>query len=102
MHDGNAVPVAIFMTNAFGRLTTDDVDDVAWTLDGTEAIPQAETEGVDHTSIRQPLLYPFLWNVYVPVRRLKRVKGLDLLSGSTLSGQGPAEQSSKRTQYGND
>ena len=82
MHDGNAVLVAIFMTDTFGRLTTDDVDDVGWTLDGTEAIPQAETEGVDHTSIWRPWLYPFLWNVYVPVRRLERVKGLDLLSGS--------------------
>ena len=33
------------MTDTFDRLTTDDVDDVGWTLDGTEAIPQAETEG---------------------------------------------------------
>ena len=78
MHHGNAVLVAIFMTDTFGRLTTDDVDDVGWTLDGTEAIPQAETEGEDHTSIRPPWLYPFLWTVYAPVRRLERAKGSPL------------------------
>ena len=53
MHDGEAVPLAILMTDAFGRLITDDVDDVGWTFDGTEAIPQTETEGVDHTTIWQ-------------------------------------------------
>ena len=53
MHEAKAVPLAILMTGAFGRLITDDVDDVGWTFNGTEAIPQTETEGVDHTSIRQ-------------------------------------------------
>ena len=51
MHDGEAVPLAILMTDAFGRLITDDVDDVGWTFDGTEAIPQTVSEGVDNTPI---------------------------------------------------
>ena len=82
MRDGKSVTLAIFLAYSCGGPTADGIDDVGWTLDGTEAIPQAETEGVDHTSIWRPWLYPFLWNVYVPVRRLERVKGLDLLSSS--------------------
>ena len=53
MHDGEVVPLAILMTDAFGRLITDYVDDVGWTFDCTEVISQTETEGVDHTSIWQ-------------------------------------------------
>ena len=60
MHDAKAVPLAILMTGAFGRLITDDVDDVGWTFNGTEAIAQTVTEGVDYTSIWHPWLQPFV------------------------------------------
>ena len=48
------------MTGAFGRLITDDVDDVGWTFNGTEAIPQAMPEGVDDAAIRHSWLQPFV------------------------------------------
>ena len=47
------------MTDAFSRPATDGVDDVGWAFNGTEAIAQTVTEGVDHTSIWHPRLQPF-------------------------------------------
>ena len=48
------------MTDAFSRPATDGVDDVGWAFNGTEAIAQTVTEGVDDTSIRHPWLQPFV------------------------------------------
>ena len=48
------------MTDAFGRPTTDGIDDVGWAFNGTEAIPQTVTEGVDDTTIRHPWLQLFV------------------------------------------
>ena len=48
------------MADAFGGPTADGIDDVGWAFDGTEAIPQTVTEGVDDTSIRHPWLQPFV------------------------------------------
>ena len=39
------------MADAFGRPTADGVDDVGGAFNGTEAIPQTVTEGVDDTPI---------------------------------------------------
>jgi hypothetical protein len=36
--------LAILMTNAFGRPTTNGINDVGWAFNGTEAIPQAVPE----------------------------------------------------------
>ena len=60
MHDGKAVSLAILMADAFGRPTPDGVDDVGRAFNGTEAIAQTVTEGVDDTSIRHPWLQPFV------------------------------------------
>ena len=54
MHDGKAVPLAILMADAFGGPTTDGVDDVGRAFNGTEAIAQTVTEGVDDASIWHP------------------------------------------------
>jgi len=48
------------MADAFGRPTTDGIDDVGWAFNGTEAVTQAVSEGVDDTSIRHPWLQPFV------------------------------------------
>ena len=48
------------MTDAFGRPTTDGIDDVGWAFNGTEAIPQTVTEGVDDITIWHPRLQPFV------------------------------------------
>ena len=48
------------MADAFGRPTTDGVDDVCWAFNDTEAVAQTVTEGVDDTSIRHPRLQPFV------------------------------------------
>ena len=48
------MPLAILMADAFGRPTADGVDDVGGAFNGTEAIPQTVTEGVDDTPIRHP------------------------------------------------
>ena len=45
------MPLAILMADAFGRPTTDGIDDFRWTFNGTEAIPQTATEGVNDTSM---------------------------------------------------
>ena len=60
MHDGKVVSFAILMTNTFGRPTTDGIDDVGWTFNGTETVTQAVTERVDYTSIRHSWLQPFV------------------------------------------
>ena len=60
MHDGKAVSLAILMADAFGRPTTDGIDDVGWAFNSTEAIPQTVTEGVDDTTIRHPWLQLFV------------------------------------------
>ena len=52
MHDGKAMTLAILMADAFGCPTADGIDDVGWAFNGTEAIPQTVTKGVDDTSIR--------------------------------------------------
>ena len=48
------------MADAFGRPTTDGIDDVGWAFNGTEAVTQAVSEGVDDTSIRHPWFQPFV------------------------------------------
>ena len=60
MHDDKAVALAILMADAFGRPTTDGIDDVGWAFNGTEAIAQTVTERVDDASIRHPWLQPFV------------------------------------------
>ena len=60
MHDDNAVSFAILMADAFGRPTTDGIDDVGWAFNGTEAVTQAVSEGVDDTSIGHPWFQPFI------------------------------------------
>ena len=60
MHDGKAVSLAILMADAFGGPAANGIDDVSRAFDGTEAIPQTVTEGVDDTSIRHPRLQPFV------------------------------------------
>ena len=52
MHDSKAVSLAILMADAFGGPTANGIDDVGRAFNGTEAIPQTVTEGVDDTSIR--------------------------------------------------
>ena len=56
MHDAKAMTFAILVTDAFSRPTTDGIDDVGWAFDGTETIPQAVPERVDHASIWHPWL----------------------------------------------
>ena len=60
MHDGKAVPSAILMADAFGRPTTDGIDDVGRAFNGTETVPQAVAERVDDASIWHPWLKPFV------------------------------------------
>ena len=48
------------MADTFGRPTTDGIDDVGRAFNGTEAIPQTVTKGVDDTTIRHPWLQPFV------------------------------------------
>ena len=60
MHDGKAVTLAILMADAFGRPTTDGIDDVGGAFNGAETIAQTVPEGVDHTSFRHPWLQPFV------------------------------------------
>ena len=48
------------MTDAFSRPATDGIDDVGRAFNGTEAIAQTVTEGVDDTSIWHPWLQPFV------------------------------------------
>ena len=48
------------MADAFSRPATDGIDDVGWTFNGTEAVTQAVSEGVDDTSIRHPWFQPFI------------------------------------------
>ena len=48
------------MADTFGGPTTDGIDDVGWAFNGTKAIAQTVTEGVDDTSIRHPWLQPFV------------------------------------------
>ena len=60
MHDSKAVSLAILMADAFSRPTADGVDDVGWAFNGTEAVTQAVSGGVDDTSIWHPWLQPFI------------------------------------------
>ena len=48
------------MADAFGGPTTNGINDVGRTFDGTEAIPQTVPEGVDDASIWHPWLQPFV------------------------------------------
>jgi len=48
------------MTNAFGGPATDGIDNVGRAFDGTEAVTQTVTEGVDDTSIWHPWFQPFV------------------------------------------
>ncbi len=48
------------MADIFSGPTTDGIDDFGWTFNGTEAIAQTVTEGVDYTSIWHPWLQPFV------------------------------------------
>ena len=56
MHNSEAVTLAILMADALGAPTADCIDDVGWAFNGTDAIAQTVTEGVDDTSIRHPWL----------------------------------------------
>ena len=60
MHDRKAVSFAILMADAFGGPTADGIDNVGWTFNGTKAIPQTVTEGVDDASIGHPWFQPFV------------------------------------------
>ena len=60
MHDGKAVSLAILMADAFGCPTADGIDDVGRAFNGTKAIPQTVTEGVDDASIGHPWFQPFV------------------------------------------
>ena len=60
MHDSKAVSLAILMTDAFGCPTANGIDDVGWAFNGTEAIPQTVTRGVDDTTIRHSWFQPFV------------------------------------------
>ena len=60
MHDSKAVSLAILMANTFSRPTADGIDDVGRAFNGTEAIAQTVSEGVDDTSFRYPRLQPFV------------------------------------------
>ena len=48
------------MSDAFGGPTADGIYDVSRAFNGTEAIAQTVTEGVDYTSIRHTWLKPFI------------------------------------------
>ena len=48
------------MYDAIGCPTADGIDDVGWAFNGTEAIAQTVTEGVDDTTIWHPWLQPFV------------------------------------------
>ena len=48
------------MSDAFSGPTADGIDDVGWTFNGTEAVPQTVPEGVDDASIWHPRLQPFV------------------------------------------
>ena len=48
------------MAYAFGGPTADGVDDVGRAFNGTEAVTQAVSEGVDDTSIRHTWFQPFV------------------------------------------
>ena len=60
MHDGKAMSFPVLMSDAFGGPTSDGVDDVGRAFNGTEAIAQTVSEGVDDTSIGHPRLQPFV------------------------------------------
>ena len=60
MRDGKSVSLAILMSDAIGGPTADGIDDVGWAFNGTEAIAQTVTEGVDDTSLRHPWFQPFV------------------------------------------
>ena len=60
MHDSKAVPSAILMADAFGGPTTNGIDDVGRAFNGTEAIAQTVSEGVDDASIWHSWLQPFV------------------------------------------
>ena len=60
MQDVKAVSLAILMADASGCPTADGVDDIGWTFNGAEAIPQTVPEGVDDASIRHTWLQPFV------------------------------------------
>ena len=48
------------MADAFGGPTADGIDDVGRAFNGTEAIPQTVSEGMDDTTIRHSWLQPFV------------------------------------------
>ena len=48
------------MINAFGGPATDGIDNVGRAFDGTEAVTQTVTEGVDDTFIWHPWFQPFV------------------------------------------
>ena len=60
MHDGKAMSFSILMSDAFGRPTANGIDNVSRAFDGTKAIAQTVSEGVDDASIRHPLFHPFV------------------------------------------
>jgi len=60
MHDSKAVSLAVLMANAFSRPTADGIDDVGRAFNGTEAIAQTVSEGVDDASIWHSWLQPFV------------------------------------------
>ena len=60
MHDTEAVSLAILMSDAFSGPTTNGIDDVGRAFNGTEAIAQTVSEGVDDASIWHSWLQPFV------------------------------------------
>ena len=84
MHDGKAVSFAILMSDAFGCPTANGIDDVGGAFDGTEAVTQTVSEGVDDAPIRHPWLQPFI------ERRTGRVRIALGLSAVFWEGKGRA------------
>ena len=58
MHDGKAMPFAIVMADAFGRPTTDGIDEVGRAFNRTEAIPPAVPEGGGGAGFQDPARCP--------------------------------------------
>ena len=54
------MPLSILMADAFGCPTADGIDDVGRAFNGTEAIAQTVSEGVDDASIWHSWLQPFV------------------------------------------
>ena len=76
MHHSKVMSFAIFMSGTSSGPATVGVDDVGWAFNGTEAIAQTVTVGVDDTSIRQKWFQPFVQRC---TGRVRVAFGIDLV-----------------------